>query len=388
MKKINRIWTFMTAGLLVLGSYAIAQSAQTVSGTITEINKNENTLTIEPVQKQANLPDQLQLYIRPGADFKGIDSLRNLSVGDEISVEVEQSNAWFAQSIQAQKVSGRQAQAAGEAPNFFERAFLEVQQAWYRLRYDIRTDPGLYEEHAQARIDRADKRLQELKQEADQTEPHQQSILEVERNLQQAKDRLQRLKETEPYTVVRQAGERADTTAGVQSARLENLEGDEARPGQEVRGGESPRDVNADVRGAQQQGEQRQLSSEWKNVKSDLDDTLGNLRHSVHNAAETILPEKQVYEWETRNEIEEMKYDIKELRKAKDQMPADKAPKSRQAVDESIQKLENQVNQAEQKLGEIQKAGKNEWQDHRGEMDSIVHGYRSQYIDAFGKVGS
>ncbi|MDP3919415.1 MAG: hypothetical protein Q8R76_01225 [Candidatus Omnitrophota bacterium] len=372
MNTIMKSMALLTAGMVMLYGPAMAQS-QAVTGKITKIDKAGNSLTVQAHEKLANMPREVKLYLQSDADRKGFDSLDNLNVGDEVRVDAERQQAWFAKSLEAtaRKGQGGERNVEGsdaQQPGFFGQAVNRIQAAWYEFRSDIRTNPEAYEEYADNRITRAESRLSTLRQEADaptivgseapgeasgEQSPAErtQMLHEIEPQLAQAKQDLQNLQKLEPYEV-EQGRAQADATE------------------------------------QQQLQQQRKLSSAWSEAKSELAGSLDDVHSSINKAVDQFLSEKRAYEWETEDELDEMRYDIAELKKAGDEIRADQKPEVKNELQQSINDLEGNLQDVEQKLQQVKNAGEGEWKDMRGEIKNSFDTFRSGYYDSVGKVGS
>jgi putative exosortase-associated protein (TIGR04073 family) len=132
MKKSLVVFTILMLGL---GANAYAEA---IEGKITSLNKDNNSLTIAPRGDQAaNLPNKVDLSLKAKADLKGIASLEDLSVGDEVKVEAERTDENHFQVNKLERASAddirkdqekadkdafaRERDAKGEKRGFFDR---------------------------------------------------------------------------------------------------------------------------------------------------------------------------------------------------------------------------------------------------------------------------
>ncbi len=90
--------------------------AETVQGKIVEINPTEKSLTLNRFDAASGQPEQLEMSIDAETQFKGINSLDALKVGDDVMVEADQNfvtRQWTVNLIQ--KGSGTLAGTQGQA---------------------------------------------------------------------------------------------------------------------------------------------------------------------------------------------------------------------------------------------------------------------------------
>jgi hypothetical protein len=114
MKKIFSLFA------VVFGVFALATvaHAESITGTIVAVNSDDKSVTIAPSDRSAGLPQELNLSVQDEKAYKdkGIQSLDELAVGDEIRVEAERQDTgdWEVQSLEKNTEAGAGA-AAGDA---------------------------------------------------------------------------------------------------------------------------------------------------------------------------------------------------------------------------------------------------------------------------------
>src|SRR3954465_1448671 len=96
-----------TRNLLILATglfVALAGSAyaENIQGTITSVNPDNKSLTITPKDQAAGLPSEINLQVKDDKSFKGIQSLDELAVGDDVKVEADRKDNgnWEVKSLE------------------------------------------------------------------------------------------------------------------------------------------------------------------------------------------------------------------------------------------------------------------------------------------------
>lgn len=101
MNRTSLFFAFLAFSLIGMN----AAHAELICGQIQSINPSNNSITLVPTQATAqNLPQNVELKVDDGVfeNNQTVQSLEQLSVGDEIIVEADKaamSNAWKAESI-------------------------------------------------------------------------------------------------------------------------------------------------------------------------------------------------------------------------------------------------------------------------------------------------
>ena len=97
--KTRNMWVLAMGFYLSLAGIAFAENIQ---GTITSVNPDNRSLTIAPKDPSAGLPSEINLQVKDEKNFKGIQSLDALAVGDEVKVEAERKNDgnWEVKSLE------------------------------------------------------------------------------------------------------------------------------------------------------------------------------------------------------------------------------------------------------------------------------------------------
>jgi len=82
-------------GLLVTGLLLLPQAAYAmlIQGTVTQLNLDASAITLSRTDPQTQVTEELDITVLPEAEFKGISSLAELEVGDEIRVEASENEA-------------------------------------------------------------------------------------------------------------------------------------------------------------------------------------------------------------------------------------------------------------------------------------------------------
>lgn len=108
----NALWIAVFGFIAMQG----VASAETISGKITQVNPQDNSFRLSRTDQAAG--DELKIGIEDNTQFSGVQSLDELSIGDDVQVEADQNvltRAWKASAVLAGEGTS-QDQAMGSDP--------------------------------------------------------------------------------------------------------------------------------------------------------------------------------------------------------------------------------------------------------------------------------
>lgn len=113
---------------------------------------------------------------------------------------------------------------------------------------------------------------------------------------------------------------------------------------------------------------QAATDQKWKDARTDLDNSIKDVKDKIQDAAEKALPEKEAYEIKAQQRINELDYRAAKLEANLKNVPADQQGKIR----DEINSLNAKKNEANQHLEAIKKDHTDNWKTQKDALEACL----------------